>query len=260
MGFVASKVMATRRLLFGILVAVLWISACTSGDGLSDSDPLPVGQPESVTTEEFDTATDDAAHRLLDAPGVRATLVHRFDDDTAASMWVDYRNNGDFIKVSITRSAEDSVTGSITSWVAGRLLEAQIPGGFWSLSSGARMPPFPIDLTGDIESPEPTPLRVEATRQELSNGGATWERTAVFADGERHEEWVIHPDGHVVSISSESDAAIRPFQASGTQTSRITYELAADPDPIPPPRQGTRLELEKYEIPHDMALLSEVSG
>lgn len=122
------------------------------------------------------------------------------------------------------------------------------------------MPPFLIDLTGDIEAPEPDPLRIEATRQGLSNGGAMWERTAVFPDGERNEEWVIHPDGHVVSISSESDAAILLFQEAGTRTSRITYELLDDPDPIPPPRQGTRLELEEYEIPDDMALLSEASG
>ncbi len=57
MGFVASTVMATRRLLLGMLVALVLISACTSNDGLSDSDHVPVGRPESVTTEEFDSAT-----------------------------------------------------------------------------------------------------------------------------------------------------------------------------------------------------------
>lgn len=82
----------------------------------------------------------------------------------------------------------------------------------------------------------------------------------MFLEGERHEEWVIHPDGHVVSITSESDAAILPFQTDGTRTSRITYELLDDPDPIPPTRRGTRLGLEEYEIPNDMPLLSEVSG
>lgn len=252
--------MASRYPLLGILVAVLLIPACTLDAGPTDSDPVPVGQPEAVTTEEFDTATGAGVDRLLDAPGVRATLVDRFDGETVASVWVDYRSSGDFIEVSIARSAEDSVMGSITSWVAGRLLEAQIPEGFWSVSSGTRIPPFLIDLTGDIEAQGPDPLRIDATRQELSNGGAVLERTAVFRDGERSEEWVIHPDGHVVAISSESDAAILPFQAAGTRTSRIFYELLADPDPIPPPRQGTRLELEEYEIPNDMALLSEVSG
>lgn len=251
--------MATRRLLLGILVAALLTSACTSDDGLTDSDPVPVGQTESVTTEQFDTATNDAADLLLHAPSVRATLEDRSDGETVASVWVDYRNSGDFIEVSITRSAEDSVMASITSWVDGRLLEARIPGGFWSLGSGARIPPFPIDLTGDIEAPDLDPLRIEVTRQELSNGGAMWERTAVFPEGERHEEWVIHPDGHAVSITSESDPAILPFQTDGTRTSRITYELLDDPDPIPPPRQGTRLDLEQYDIPDDPALMSEVS-
>ncbi len=175
-------------------------------------------------------------------------------------MWVDYRYGDDCIEVSLTRSPDGVVMGSMTSWVAGRLLEAQIPDGFWSVSSGARIPPFLIDLTGRIEVPELDPLRIEATRQGLSNGGAVWDRTAVFPDGERNEEWVIHPVGHVASIYFESDAAILPFQAAGNRTSHITYELLHDPDPIPPPRQGTRLEIKKYEIPDDMALLSEASG
>lgn len=251
--------MATGRLLVGFLVAVVSISACTSDAGPTDSEPIPVGQPESVTTEEFDTETGAAADRHLDARGVRATLVDRFDGEPYTAVWVDYRNSGDFIQVRISRSTEDEVRGVITSHVAGRYLEAQIPEGSWSLSSGARTPPFPIDLTGDLEAPEPTPVQIEATRQEMSNGGATWEKTTIFPDGKRHEEWVIHPDGNVVSISFQSDAAILPFPAPGTRTGRFTYELLDNPDPITQPRQGTTLELEKYDIPDDLALLSEVS-
>ncbi len=239
--------------------------------GLADDTPVVVGQPETVTIDQLDAAVRPAVNALADAPGLVATQEAFFDGQLGESVWVDYRSNGDFISVlaaDLAAVGKGRIGKSAVAYVDGTFYLASISADgidvpWHQLEEEPALPEPPIPLGVLLpeglypsNTEEPGAVQVEATRQNMSDGGTRWTLTQLLSDGTFTQHWGIHPDGHLRTYSVETDQLGDPsLFPSGLPSGRIDFTPLVRPDPIAPPEVGTTLNPTEYDIPEDLALL-----
>lgn len=257
-----------------VAVLIAFGVAILLSDAGSQDTPEPAGPEETVTFQELDTAVRPAVDALVEAPGFTVGQEGFFDGQIGQSVWATSRPDGDFVSltardVSVVSSGTGASSGieiTARAYVDGVLYqaattpEADTP---WSEVEEAQTPddphlpigvPFPQGLYPPSPEDPGENGQAEATRQRLSNGGIRLTATQSSDTSGFVMTWDIHPDGHLVGYSMETDQTSSP-EFPFPSRARLGFRLLTDPSPISTPSVGTPLDLTQYDIPQDLDLL-----
>jgi hypothetical protein len=234
-----------------MLALVATILAGCDGGGLDTAD-----------IEDLNSAVQDAAQAILDAPAFAAGSVYYDEIDQATGFdWLDYRSSGEYLSVfHVIDPAESLAVIRIDGeeFTAGNRPGETQPWVSLGPAAAAELP-MRLDLVGMAEgSALPTvegaaAEEVEVDRDE-SDGGVVWTLTTPLQDSTATATWTIDADGTLRAYSLESASLLLP---GGGIRIEVELTTVADPPPLALPALDTSLDLAQFAIPAELLDLAE---